>query len=111
MPGALSAAPGPGGDVIGPSVAWRGRGPFLAGAVGPGLKQGPGTFWIPAKGQRTRRKVGRKEAKGCAAEAADAEKAGNAGKPRASAAGMLAFIVPGVAKAVHGKSGTCSGAL
>ena len=50
-----------------------------------------------------------KEAEGCAAEAADTGKAGNAG--RASAAGMLAFVVPGVAKAVHGKSGTCSGAL
>ena len=47
----------------------------------------------------------------CEAKAVDAEKAGNAGRARASAAGMLAVIVPGVAEAVHGKSGTCSKAL
>ena len=56
------------------------------------------------------RSVGR-EARGCAAEAADAEKTGNGGKARASTAGMLALSVPGVAKALHGRSGTCSGAL
>ena len=78
--------------------------------VWPGPEEGPGALWVRRDRGQEERSVG-KEAKGCAAEAADAEKAGNAGKARASAAGKLALIVPSVAEAVHGKSGTCSGAL
>ena len=75
-PGALSAAPGPGGDVKGPGAAWKGKGPSSCPAPdykrseiggprpsGPDTNRSPGALWIPAKGQRTRRKVGRKRSR------------------------------------------------
>ena len=109
-PGALIVASGPSPRPrSGPLESGRGgrkdAGSEIEGPWPSGPKEGPGALWIPAKGQRTRKGIGREGRRG-RSKSSRRRKAGNAGKARASAAGKLAYIVPGVAEAAHGKSGT-----
>ena len=115
-PGAFIVAPGPWRGAERPCAMVMGR-PTTAQRRTIGVRaqiEGPRSSGPDPK--RAREPSGsprrdRGQERECEAKAVDAEKAGNAGRARASAAGMLAVIVPGVAEAVHGKSGTCSKAL